>query len=210
MAATFHSKDETIPITHHSTCNSKNLTYITLSRGTFRRNWTTTKIVSTNTANQLQAHQICVFHILSIILVYPLRVHYELKKWPNSQWNWSMAQLVENSTGVVERVWFPFKLEFFKAFFRYCPSSVNNCDGLKNHNIYFFYFIIYFISIAWFLNFILQKKSPFSESEIYAMPSLAHYLGAFVCCPFLLSQVWSIWFRPQIGWLVCTIWSGAL
>ena len=28
MAATFHSKDETIPITHHSTCNSKNLTYM--------------------------------------------------------------------------------------------------------------------------------------------------------------------------------------
>lgn len=28
MAATFHSKDETIPITHHSTCNFKNLTYM--------------------------------------------------------------------------------------------------------------------------------------------------------------------------------------
>ena len=34
----------------------------------------------------LSAVQICVFHILSIIYVYPLRVYYELTKMTSSQW----------------------------------------------------------------------------------------------------------------------------
>ena len=82
----------------------------------------------------LSVVQTCLFHIFSIIHVYPLPVHYELTKWPQLA---CMIMIAHLSGGALHRPWvqFPIKPGFFQAFFRYYLSSVNNCDELKSQNM---------------------------------------------------------------------------
>ena len=198
MAATFHSTGETIPITHHSICNSNNLTYMFPCEHCLEQHLGETKRLLKDRFNEYRKPvtsppSMCLSHIVyhtCLSSTGSLRIH-KMTKLPVEL----MAQLVKHSTGVVERVRFPFKLEFLKTFFRYCPSSVNNCNGLKYHNIWYFflfYYYYFFISIVLFSNFILQKKSPVSESEIYAL------VGSPFRCICLLSFLT----RPGVKYLI--------